>query len=168
MRERQLVNPFLPRSASVFVFIPVVACYDWAITVLFDAIVRVLHFPPRPPSFWESHGDPTAHVVDALLLAPLIESCLLVGAVELCRLLRAPVIVQVFIAALLVAVPHSYTWGWEPYAFIVTPSFAIQAAAYVHWRTVSRKRGFAVAASIHALHNLVPAMSIIAHATRTA
>jgi hypothetical protein len=162
------VNPFLPRSASVFVFIPVVACYDWAITVLFDAIVRVLHFPPRPPSFWESHGDPTAHVIEALVFAPLLESCLLIGLVELLRWLRIPAVFQVLLAAIAVTAPHSYTWGWEPYAFIVTPSFAIQAASYLYWRTVSRKQGFAVVASIHALHNFVPAMSIIAYATQRA
>jgi hypothetical protein len=168
MRERRLVDPFLPRSASVFVFILVVACYDWAVTALLAAIVRVLPFPPRPPSFWESHGDPTAHVIEALVFAPLVESCLLIGAVELLRWLRVPTAFQVFLAAVVIAAPHSYTWGWEPYAFIVTPSFAIQAASYLYWRAVSRKRGFAVVASIHALHNLVPAMSIIAYATRMA
>ena len=168
MRGRQLLDGFLPRNASVFVFILVVACYDWAITALFGAVVRVLHFPPRPLSFWESHGDPTAHIIDALAFAPLIETCLLVGIIELLRWLRAPVVVQVLLAALAIAGPHSYTWGWEPYAFIVTPSFAIQAASYVYWRSVSRTRGFAVATSIHALHNLVPAMSIIAYATRKA
>jgi hypothetical protein len=168
MRDRPLFDPFLPRSASVFVFILVVACYDWAITALFSGIVGVLPFPPRPPSFWESHGDPTAHVIEALVFAPLLESCLLIGAVELLRWLRVPAPFPVLIAAVVIAAPHSYTWGWEPYAFIVTPSFAIQAASYLYWRVISRKRGFAVVASIHALHNLVPAMSIIAYATRVA
>ncbi len=142
MRERQPLDAFLPRSASVVVFTVVVACYDWALTALFGGVVRMLHFPPRPLSFWEAHGDPTAHVIDALAFAPLIESCLLIGMIELLRWLRAPVVVQVLFAAIAVAWPHSYTWGWEPYAFIVTPSFAIQAASYVYWRTVSRTRGF--------------------------
>lgn len=166
MRERKQLNAFLPRSASAFVFILVVVCYDWALTSFFAAIVRIFHFPPRPPSFWETHGDPTAQVIEALLFAPLFESCVLVGVIELLRWLRVSPVVQVFLGALLLAGPHSYTWGWEPYAFIVTPSFAIQAASYLYWRVVSRTRGFAVTASIHALHNLVPAMSIIAYATR--
>jgi hypothetical protein len=168
MPERKHLNVFLPRSASAFVFTVVVVCYDLVLTSLFGAIVDIWHFPLRPPSFWESHGDPTAHVINALLFAPLFESCILIGVVELLGWLRAPAVVQVFIAAVVVAVPHSYTWGWEPYAFIVTPSFAIQAASYLYWRAVSRKRGLVVVVSIHALHNLIPALSIIAYATRKA
>ena len=168
MRERKPLEAFLPRSGSVFVFIPVIACYDFAITALFAVMVYVLHFPPRPPSFWESHGDPAAHIIEALAFAPLLESCVLVGSVELLRWLRAPGWLQVLFAAVLVAGPHSFTWGWEPYAFIVAPSFAIQAASYVYWRAVSRMRGFAVVVTIHALHNLIPAMWIVAYATRKA
>jgi hypothetical protein len=50
--------------------------------------------------------------------------------------------------------------------FVVLPSFVIQAAAYLYWREVSRKSGFAVVASIHALANLFPALYTIAYATR--
>jgi len=166
VRVRKQLDMFLPRSASALVFTLVFACYDWALTSFFGVVVSMLHFPPRSPSFWESHGDPTAHIIEALFFAPLFESCILVAVVELLGWLKAPTVVQVFLAAVALAVPHSYTWGYEPYAFIVAPSFAIQAAAYLYWRAVSRTRGFLVAASIHALHNLVPAMFIIAYATR--
>ena len=166
MPERKPLEAFLPRSGSVFVFVPVVACYDFAITALFAVMVYVLHFPPRPPSFWESHGDPTAHVIEALAFAPLIESCLLIAIIELLRWIRTPTLIQVLVAAVALAGPHSYTWGWEPYAFIVAPGFAIQAASYIYWRALSRMRGLAVVASIHALDNLVPALAIIAYATR--
>ena len=166
-KSKQL-DVFLPRSASAFVFILVVTCYDWAITSLCGVIVYIFHFPPRPPSFWESHGDPAAHLIEALWFAPVLESCILVSLVELLRLMKAPAVVQVFLSAVILAGPHSYTWGWEPYAFIVAPSFAIQAASYIYWRAVSRTRGFIVVVSIHALHNLIPAMLIIEHATRKA
>lgn len=162
------LEAFLPRSGSVFVFIPVAACYDFAITALFAMMVYVLHFPPRPPSFWESHGDPAAHVIEALWFAPVLESCVLVGLIELLRWMKAPAVAQVFFSAVILAGPHSYTWGWEPYAFIVAPSFAIQAASYIYWRAASRTRGLIVVVSIHALHNLIPAMFIIEHATRKA
>lgn len=165
MRERNPLEAFLPRSSSVFVFIPVVACYGYAVTALFGVMVAVLRFPPRPPSFWESHGDLAAHLIEALAFAPLFESCVLIAIIELLRWLKTPTVVQVLLAAVAVAAPHSYTWGWEPYAFIVAPSFAIQAASYIYWRAVSRTRGFAVVASIHALHNLVPALAMIAYAT---
>jgi hypothetical protein len=142
------------------------ACYDWAITSLLGATVYVLHFPPRPPSFWESHGDTVAHVIEPLLFAPLLESCILIGVVELLRWLRSPGWLQVLFAAAVVAAPHSFQYA--PYAFVVAPSFAIQAASYLYWRATSRTVGFAVAACIHALHNLIPTMSIVAYATRPA
>ena len=165
MRERTKLDALLPRSTSVAVFVLTIACYDLAITFLLGAIVRLSHLPPRPPSFWESHGDPMAHILEALVFAPLLESGLLFGIVELLRWLRAATWLQVACAAVVVAAPHSFTWGWEPYAFIVAPSFAIQAASYLYWRTVSRKHGFAVVVCIHALHNLLPTLSIIARVT---
>src|ERR1700738_504229 len=168
MREGTKLEAFLPRSGSTFVFILTVACYGFVITALVAVMVAVLHFPPRPPSFWESHGDPVAHVIEALLFAPLLESCILIGAVELVRWLRAPGWLQVVFAAVLVAVPHSFTWGWEPYAFIVAPGFALQAACSLYWRAVSRRRGFAVVVSIHALHNFIPTLAMIAYASRKA
>jgi hypothetical protein len=107
-------------------------------------------------------------VIEALLFAPLFESAILFAAIELLRYMKAPAWLQVFFAAVVLAIPHSFAWGWEPYAFVVAPSFAIQAASYLYWRPESRKRAFAVVACIHALHNLTPAISIIAHAIRPA
>jgi hypothetical protein len=168
MRERTKLDAFLPRSGSPLVFVLTMACYDLAITLLLGALVRLSHLPPRPQSFWESHGDPMAHIIEALLFAPLLESALLFSVVELLRWLRAGPWLQVVFAAVVTAGPHSFTWGWEPYAFIVAPSFAIQAASYLYWRTVSRWQGFAVVVCIHALHNLLPTMSIIARVTSKA
>ena len=111
MHDRNSLEAILPRSSSVFVFIPVVACYGFAITALFAVMVGVLRFPPRPPSFWESHGDPAAHLIEALAFAPLLESCVLIAVIELLRLLRTPTVVQVLLAAIALAAPHSYTLG---------------------------------------------------------
>ncbi len=166
MREREKFGAFLPRSASPVVFVLAVTCYGYALTALFAAIVRLFHFPPRPLSFWETHGDPTAHIIGGLVFAPLIETCILMAIIELLRWLRVPSSVLVFLAGALLAWPHSYAWQWGPYAFVVLPSFIIQAAAYLYWRRVSRKSGFAVVASIHALTNLLPALYTIAYATR--
>jgi hypothetical protein len=166
MHERTRVDAFLPRSTSPFVFVFVFTCYDYALTALFAAIVRLSHFPWRPLSFWESHGDPTAHVIEALLFAPLIETCILVGIIELLRWIRVPSVVNAFLAGALLAWPHSYAWHWAPYAFVIFPSFVLQAAAYLYWRSVSRKVGFSVVASIHALANVLPTLYTIAYATR--
>lgn len=168
MHERQKFDAFLPRSASPIVFVFAVTCYDYALTALFAAIVRLFHFPPRRLSFWETHGDPTAHIIEALVFAPLIETGILVAVIELLGWMRVPTLALAFIAGGLVAWPHSYAWHWGPYAFVVLPSFIIQAAAYLYWRQVSRKSGFAVVASIHALANLLPALYTIAYVTRKA
>lgn len=166
MLDRAKYDAFLPRSASPLVFVLVFTCYDWALESLFGAIVWLFHFPRRPLSFWESHGDPTAHIIEGLLFGPLIESCILVGIIELLRWLRVPYVLQLFLAGGLMAGPHSYVWHWAPYAFVVLPSFVIQSAAYLYWRQISWKVGFAVVASIHALANLLPALYTIADATR--
>ena len=165
MHERRQFDTFLPRSDSPFVFVLVVTCYDYALTSLFSAIVRLVHFPPYRPSFWESHGDPAAHVIEDLLFAPLIETCILVAVIEFLRWVRVPPVFQIFLAGSLLAWPHSFARDWGPYGFVVTPSFLIQAASYLYWKKVSRKRGFAVVASIHALSNLLPALYAIAHTT---
>ena len=167
MPQRTRFDSFLPRSDSAFVFTLAFACYDWAFTAFFGAIVRMLHFPPRPLSFWETHGDPAAHALETLVFAPLIETAIFIAMIELLRWVRMPVTAQIFITSVLVGFAHSYSWAWPPYGFIVTPSFLIQGAAYLYWRRVSIGRGFAVVASIHALHNLVPAMHAFAHATST-
>jgi hypothetical protein len=168
MREHTKFDAFLPRSASPIVFVVVFVCYDRFLTALFTAIVRLLHFPPRPLSSLELHGDATARVISGVVFAPLIETCILVGIIELLRWFRVATVAQVFVAGALVAWPHSYAWEWGPYGFVVMPAFIIQAAAYLYWRKVSRKRGFAVVASIHALGNLLPALYTIADATRKA
>jgi hypothetical protein len=166
MHERTRFDAFLPRSPSPFVFVLVIACYDYVLTALFGAIVRLSHFPPRPLSFWESHGDPAAHVIEGLLFAPLLETCILVGVIELLRWFRLPSVPNAFLAGALLAWPHSYAWHWAPYAFVVFPSFVLQAAAYLFWRSVSRKVGFSAVASIHALANLLPTLYMLAYATR--
>ncbi len=74
MRERNPFASFLPRSASAFVFTLALVCYDWALTALFGAIVRLFHFSPRPLEFWETHGDPMAIAVVTLVFAPVIYS----------------------------------------------------------------------------------------------
>ena len=168
MLERTKFDAFLPRSASPIVFVLVFACYDVTLVALFATVVRLFHFPPRPLSFWETHGDPTAHIIEGLVFAPVLETCILVGFIELLRLMRVPTVALVFLAGSALALPHSFTWDWSPYAFVVLPSFILQAAAYVYWRRVSRKCGFAVVASIHAVANLFPALYTIAYVTQKA
>jgi hypothetical protein len=166
MRERNPFESFLPRSSSATVFTLSLACYDWALTALFGAVVRLFHFSPRPIEFWETHGDPMAVAIATLLFAPIVESAILIGIIELLGWMRMSMVVQVFLAGLLVAVAHSFSWAWTPYAFVVLPSFVIQSGAYLYCRRISRKQGFAVVVSIHALHNLIPMMYTIAYATR--
>jgi hypothetical protein len=48
----------------------------------------------------------------------------------------------------------------------VAPGWAIMAIAYLAWRDTSWRLGFAVVASIHALLNLMPAISTLVNAAR--
>jgi hypothetical protein len=162
-KERIRLTSFLPRSRSKVVFILVMACYSWTIASVIGSIVRACHVAPPPIGlFANAQGEPTAHVVDLLFLAPLIESLILLALIELFRGLHLPAWLQVLLPALLIGILHSPRW-W-PRGFIVAPSFAIDACAYLYWRSASRKTAYGVVAAIHALHNFVPAVSVIAYA----
>jgi hypothetical protein len=144
------------------VFVLVMSCYSIALGVFVNAIVHACHVKPPPIGlFANAQGEPTAHVVDLLFLAPLIESFILLTLIELFRRLHFPAWLQVLLPAFLIGVLHSPQW-W-PYGFIVAPGFAIDACAYLYWRSASRKTAYGVVAAIHALHNLAPAMSVIAY-----
>jgi hypothetical protein len=157
------LSDFLPRGASKASFILVMVCYSFTVSSLVSALARAFHLPP-PPIGYLKFGSPVITVTALLLLAPLIESLLLVGAIELAKVVRSPPWFQVAAAAVLISAMHSTTW--RPHGLIVAPSFAIQAAAYLYWRPASRKTAFGIVACIHALHNLIPAISTIAYANR--
>lgn len=141
------------------------ACYSWMAASFITSIVHLLHFGTRPSGAWESDVPPVVGVISAVLLEPLLESCVLIGAIELLRRLKLSGWLQIFLAAVILAGPHSL--GWAPYAFIAMPGFTIQAAAYLYWRSTSRKRAFAVVVGIHALHNLTPTIFDISATGRT-
>jgi hypothetical protein len=158
-----ILNTFVPRTESKLVFILVMACYSVTTASVIGAIVRAFHVAPPPIGlFANEHGEPTAHVVDLLFLAPLLESLILLGLIELFRRLHLPAWLQVLLPALLIGILHSPRW-W-PRGFIVTPGFAIEACAYLYWRPASRKIAYGVVAAIHALHNSIPALAVIAYA----
>lgn len=161
-KERIRLRSFLPRSRSKVVFILVMACYSIALGRLVSTIVRAFHVNEPPIGlFANANGEPTAHVVDLLFLAPLIETLMLLILIELFRRLRFPGWLQVLLPALLIGILHSP--GWWPRGFIVAPSFAIDACAYLYWRPVSRKVAYGVVVAVHALHNFIPAVSIFAY-----
>ena len=157
------LRSFIPRTRSPVVFTLVMACYCITLGSLLGTWARVAHLRRPSPPFY-LRGDP-ADVISLLIAAPLIESLLLVGVFELVRRFRAPKAVQVLIAALFISEAH--VWPWWPRAVIVLPSFCIQAASYLYWRRTSWKIAFWVVASIHALINVIPALSAFAaNATR--
>src|SRR4051794_20295571 len=143
---------FVPRSSSAFVFTVAMACYDRMIASFLGGFAYLVSVKSPPPSVWESRRLPLVGFTVAVFFAPLIESCFLIAIIELLRWLKCPGWVQVFVAAAALAGPHSFEWG--PHALFALPDFAIQAAAYLYWRTPSRAKAFAVVAGIHALYNL--------------
>jgi hypothetical protein len=89
---------------------------------------------------------------------------MLVAMFELVRRLRAPGWVQVVGSALFISELH--VWPWWPHAVIVLPSFLIQAASYLYWRSRSWKDAFRVLVSIHAINNIIPTLSAVGRAMR--
>jgi len=162
-KVRIRLRSFIPRTRSPVAFALVMACYCITLASLLGAWARVAGLRRAPPPFY-LRGNP-ADVVSLLIAAPLIESLLLVGVFELVRRFRAPEAVQVLVAALFISEAH--VWPWWPRAVIVLPSFCIQAGSYLYWRRTSWKTAFWVVASIHALINVIPALSAAAaYATR--
>ena len=157
------LSSFIPRTRSKVVFALVMACYSVTLGSFVSAWAYVAHVRSPPRAFYLR--DP--HVISLLIIAPLLESLILVGVFELVRRARAPAIAQVFIAALFISEMH--VWPWWPHAVIVLPGFCIQAASYLYWRERAPwKDAFWVLVSIHALHNVVPALNSIGYAMRHA
>jgi len=157
------LRSFMPRSRSKVVFALVMACYSVTLGSFVSAWAYVAHVRSPPRAFY-LRGT---HVISLLVIAPLLESLILVGVFELVRRARAPAIAQVFIAALFISEMH--VWPWWPHAVIVLPGFCIQAASYLYWRERAPwKDAFWVLVSIHALHNVVPALNSIGYAIRHA
>lgn len=156
---------FLPRSRSKIVFVLVMGCYSVSLGYLMSAWAYLAHVRRPPRAFYLRGG--AQDIIGLLVFAPLIESLVLVGVFELVRRVRAPVVAQVIVAALLISALHAARW-W-PHAVIVLPSFCIQTAAYLYWRERGPwKNAFWVLVSIHALHNLIPALHSLGYAMRHA
>lgn len=115
--------------------------------------------PAKPPPSFYLRGDP-ADIVSLLVTAPLFESLVSIGVFELLRRFHAPERVQIFVTALFISGLHAPKW-W-PHAVIVLPTFCIQTASYLYWRRTSWKTAFWVVALIHALDNILPALSAFA------
>lgn len=166
--ERRMVpirlTSFLPRSRSKLVFVLVVGSYCIAVGSFMAAWTWVAGVSSPPRAFYLRGG--ASDVIGALILAPLIESLMLVGVFELVRRVRAPAWVQIVASALFISELH--VWPWWPHAFIVLPSFLIQAASYLYWRRASWKEAFWVLVFIHAINNVIPTLSAVGRAMRHA
>ena len=158
------VHAFLPRSESKIVFVVVLACYSIAVGVTMRTVTRAFGVPEPEPGLLLERGSGTAHAVVLLFLAPIVESLLLIGTIELSRKLRAPFWLQVACSTAFIAILHSE--AANPWGVAVVPGFAIQSLAYLYWRPVSWKIGYAVVASIHALYNVLPAINALSYAAR--
>ena len=158
------LTSFLPRSRSKIVFALVVGCYCIAVGSFMATLAWVAGVSSPPRAFY-LRGN-TSNVIGALVFAPLVESLMLVGMFELVRRLRGPARVQIVASALFISGLH--VWPWWPHAFIVLPSFLIQAASYLYWRRASWKEAFWVMVCIHAINNVIPTLGAVGRAMRHA
>jgi len=155
-------SSFLPRSRSKVVFVLVMGCYCIAVGSFMSTWTWVARLP-RPPRAFYLRGD-VPDVLGLLVFGPLIESLILVGVFELVRRVRAPDWVQILASAIFISELH--VWPWWPHAFIVLPGFLIESASYLYWRRASWKEAFWVLVFIHALNNVIPALSAVGRAIR--
>ena len=158
------MHAFLPRSESKTVFVLVFACYSIAVGVTMRTVTTAFGAPEPGPGLLLERGSAAAHTVVLLFLAPILETFLLIGTIELLRKLRSPIWLQVGCSTVFIAMLHST--AANPWGVGVVPGFAIQAIAYVYWRPMSWKIGYAVVVSIHALYNLPPAINALSYAAR--
>ena len=154
---------FCPRGDSKVVFVIAMACYAIAANYLLGTVFWAVGAPQAPVGTLAERGYPALEIVTALLLAPVVESLVLIGMIELMRRLRVPPSVQVVVSAVVFAVLHSLDGVG---GLAVAPGWAIMAIAYLAWRHISWRVGFVVVASIHALLNLMPAISTLGYAAR--
>jgi hypothetical protein len=148
------------------VFVLTMGCYSIAVASFMSGWTRVAGLTNPPPIFYsDARNDPLGYVFWILTFGPIIESLILVAVFELARRAHAPVAIQIFIAALFISELHVYPW-W-PHGVIVLPGFCIEAASYYYWRRKSWKDAYWVVVFIHALNNVIPALSAIRYAIRT-
>ncbi|MDQ2868047.1 MAG: hypothetical protein M3R59_06500 [Verrucomicrobiota bacterium] len=99
-----------------------------------------------------------------LVIAPIFESFILIGMFELVRRIGGSAWTQIILSAAFISELHVFPW-W-PHAVIVLPAFLIQTGSYAYWRRTGWKRAYWVLVSIHALNNLIPALSAAGRALR--
>ena len=154
---------FCPRGDSKVVFVVAMTGYAVAANYLLGTIFWMAGAPQPPVGTLTERGYPALEIIALLLLAPVIESFVLIGMIELMRWLRVPPSVQVVVSAVVFALLHALEGVG---GLAVAPGWAIMAIAYLAWRHISWRLGFLVVASIHALLNLIPAISTLVYATR--
>jgi hypothetical protein len=151
------LSSFIPRSRSKAVFVIAMSCYSLTLSRLIGAWASALQITRPLTESYPSRDIGT--VLELLVFAPLLESLVLIAVLELVRRARAPEVVQALTAAFFVSELH--VWPWWPHAFIVLPSFCIQAASYLYWRRSSFNTAFWVLVAIHACHNFIPAVGVV-------
>lgn len=154
----------MPRSRSKIVFVLVTACYAFTAGVLMRTVATAFGAPSPSVDAFARGGSVAFQVLDNLLFAPVLESLILIATIELLRWLRFPESLQVACSAVVCASLHAVVS--IGLAFGVVPAWFIMSIAYLVWRRTSWKTGFIVVASIHALLNLIPAISIVSDAWR--
>jgi hypothetical protein len=161
-------HSFLPRTDSKLVFVLVMACYSWTLASLLQTLGYAIDLFPRPAELLTARqsGNLVMDLGWLLLFSPIIETLLLVGIIELLRWLHSPPWSQLLVSALVLAALHCIPWPRR--GIIVAPSFVIDAFSYLYWRSTSRRSAFGTTACLHALHNIIPAISTIGHALRHA
>lgn len=140
---------FIPRSESPFVFALAMTCYAYFFSGIVNAIIRTFHRSLHPVSLLPDSLYWFTIVIDALLIAIVLEAL---------RWLRASEIIQVIAASLLLSATRAFS---DPlWSFLLLPFYSVCAASYVYWRPRGLVRAFCVVLLIGAFYDIVPAFRV--------
>jgi hypothetical protein len=132
----------------------------WSISFPATVIVGVLvmGFSSTKPAGHTAHAAVAAF--STVTLVPIIETLLLAATISVVsRFAREPNTVSIG-SALIWAALHSL--AWPPWGLIVAWSFYVMSRAYLAWRPLGFGTALFVVACIHAAHNLIPALAMLA------
>ena len=131
-------------------------------SLLLSAVSQVLVPDMATPQF--PKVPPGVLIFMLVVFAPVVETFIMAALLELMLRLRIPSAAAVVLSALGWGVAHSLQapmWG-----FVIWWPFLIFSTLFVTWRARSVLAALAMASAAHALHNLVPALMLVAGLSR--
>lgn len=158
-------RPVAPRPVPIFpsllfeprrpaLYIPAAVALSLAGAVLLSTAAATLFPAAKGPTF-PSFGGTFLFMV--VIFAPFLETAIMAGVIEVLRRFLSPWATVAVSAAGWGAAHSAMAPAW---GLVIWWPFTIFSLAYLVWRERAWWQGYLVAATIHALQNAVPAVSM--------